>query len=49
MAKAYYCNGCDELVQGKPAAEIDTTLLRGDVELCLGCVRDFKAKYRGPE
>ena len=49
MAKAYYCNGCDELKHGTPAATIDTTLLRGDVELCLPCVKDFKAKYRAPE
>jgi len=46
MVEAYICNGCGEFQNGTPDATIDTTLLRGDVELCLSCVREFKAKYQ---
>jgi len=46
MSDAYKCNGCDEFVEGKPTATIDTTLLRNDVDLCSGCAHEFKAKYR---
>ena len=49
MSDAYLCNGCEEFKAGTPAAAIDTTLLRGDVELCSPCVKEFKAKYRAPE
>ena len=46
MSDAYLCNGCNEYYQNKPAATIDTTLLRGDIDLCMTCVREFKATYR---
>jgi len=46
MSDAYRCDDCGEVKDGTPAASIDTTLLRGDVDLCLPCVRKFKTRYK---
>jgi len=49
MSDGYLCDGCNELKKGSPDGTVDSTLVRGDVELCLTCVREFKAKYGGSE
>jgi DNA-directed RNA polymerase subunit RPC12/RpoP len=46
MSGAYRCDDCGEFFEGDATAEIETTLLRGDVELCTTCAREFKARYR---
>lgn len=46
MSDAYRCNGCGEYHDGTPDGTVETTLLRGDIELCLSCVWEFKTKYR---
>lgn len=46
MSDAYICDDCGETNEGTPTASIDTTLVRGMIELCAKCTRMFKAKYK---
>jgi len=45
MTDAYKCNGCGELKEGTPDGTVKTTLVLGEIELCLTCAREFKARY----
>jgi len=42
MTDAYKCNRCGNFEEGEPTGTIETTLIRGKVELCKNCVYKFK-------